>query len=310
MIRFVPEYFPFGSLLRSAWPVKVLNQNGIAATTGDEAAEIIVIHRSLDPGKLELVRNAKRSGLFVIVQEDDDIMHLPALRFGAGFNASDVMRGAKESAKLADRMIVTTPALAAVYSRWCADVRIVPNYLPRWVTELPLRHRRERIDRLEVVYAGSIKGHNHDLDWLRPALPRITAVANLTFIGEKEWPTFLKCEAKVKRWKRMPASYYRALGRFDVGIVPLMPCAFNESKSYLKALDYATQGLEVVATSTGPMLSLECVTNLVETPWEFADRIEAIADVAPITTRQIRREAARRYVLEDHISEWIAALQL
>jgi len=58
----------------------------------------------------------------------------------------------------ADRVTCTTPALADLVRQWNDDVRVIPNYLPRWMLE----RERPRRDRLTVGWIGS---GTHSMDW-------------------------------------------------------------------------------------------------------------------------------------------------
>jgi glycosyltransferase involved in cell wall biosynthesis len=42
------------------------------------------------------------------------------------------------------------------------------------------------------------------------------------------------------------------VSRFDIGIAPLKDTEFNESKSYIKALEYAAVGIPCVVSKVGP----------------------------------------------------------
>jgi glycosyltransferase involved in cell wall biosynthesis len=53
-------------------------------------------------------------------------------------------------------------------------------------------------------------------------------------------------------WIGTTRKIYKQIAKFDIGIAPLTPHVFNESKSYIKALEYAALGIPCVASKVGP----------------------------------------------------------
>jgi glycosyltransferase involved in cell wall biosynthesis len=88
-----------------------------------------------------------------------------------------------------------------------------------------------------------------------------------------------------------PHALYKWMARADIGIVPLLPCGFNEGKSWLKALEYMTVGVPVVVTDLPEQRLL--VTHgvngfLAKTPEEMASFVQML-----VNDPELRQDMAR-----------------
>jgi hypothetical protein len=261
---------------------------------------VVVIHRTYDKTTaIEVAEFFRAMGSRIVVQEDDDLRAL-ARTAAASSYFSKIPDPALIAglATIADRMIVTTAALAEYYRQWCSEVRVIPNYLPSrfFVASSPDRSPRR------TVYAGTVKSHAMDLDWLRPSA---SAIEDLTALGDPGVYEHLQIRrGRSIPWISRARDYYSNLRRFDVGIVPLAPNPFNDAKSWLKALDYAASGLGVVASRTPANSELAALIPeivIVDTAEEMVDRI---AEAPRIDGEKLLPILS----LEAHASDWRKAV--
>lgn len=304
-VLFVPEYHTAGARLRSIWPAEALRHEGLSCRvlggsfSRRDIAPVCVIHRALDPIKLDCVRGFHEAGSFVVLQEDDDIWLSPS-------SAHDLAREVTEAAaREADRIVVTTPAIRERFLRFNPEVVIVPNRLPAWVgdrAELPRIH--------EVGWRGAA-GHRMDLRGLElPALP--AGGRGYAVIGDPAVAELFPAPALAYSWTDHPGQLYSLMQRCRIGIVPLRRHPFNEAKSALAALEWSTVGAAVIASRTGPNaeLSRELPILLVEDPPELRLELELLLRDPELAEQLGRagREAAAALALELHTKEWLEAL--
>jgi GT2 family glycosyltransferase/glycosyltransferase involved in cell wall biosynthesis len=210
---------------------------------------------------------------------------------------------------LADRLVVTTDALATAYGARAPEVLVVPNYLvsEQWADLAPARHINSKP---RVGWAGS---HSHlgDLALIREVIK--------TLANDVDWVFFGVCPPDIRRYVKeahnaVPFDQYPAtlagLG-LDLAIAPLEDNPFNEAKSSLKLLEYGILGYPVVCSNVGPYQApgfpVQRVTNT-SRAWITAilDRIHDL-DAAHAEGEALQAHVRQHWMLEDHLDEWRAA---
>lgn len=322
-VRFVASD-PFGGgNLRSFWPSAALGKKGWQTrcemytpkpVSGEYDA--IIIHRPLFLAFPDKVMFYQRAGFKVLIDEDDDLtrIHQTKNRIGLQEWVPSAVAAHDIAMTIADGITVATPGLAEVYRHLNANVHVCHNYLPdeyggvRW-------YGRKRDPRVRVHWAGITDTHRHDLEWIAPVFERMLHGAMFSTIGDRRTPNVLGFggETEVTEFVSDPLELYQHMARGDIGIVPLLPCEFNEAKSWLKALEYLTVGVPIVATDLPEQRAL--ITHgvdgfLAATPEEFADYVQML--VWDPAMRKTMSEAARKrgkeLRIEDHTDEWEDAL--
>ncbi|ANQ85865.1 glycosyltransferase [Azoarcus olearius] len=248
------------------------------------------------------------SGAKCIVEVDDLITAIPPsspLHKVFGEAARDYLQ---RSMRIADRLVVTTDALAAAFANAAPEVVVSRNYLvaTQWENLNPAQHPRQKP---RVGWAGS-DSHLGDLGLLRDVVPALAR--------DVDWIFFGTCPADLRPYVKefyggVPFEQYPAalasLG-LDLALAPLESNAFNEAKSNLKLLEYGILGYPVVCSNVGPYrqgFPVKRVNNTSKA-WIAAIR-ERIHDL-----KAARREGAalqahvrQHWMLEDHLDEWQAA---
>lgn len=211
-------------------------------------ADVVVGQRITMPGPSRLWKRTE--SVFRVYELDDDIWNLPPGNPAAYFFGDpDVQQLARYNIAVADRVIVSTEALAArVFEEYPhPDIRVVPNLIPERYIGVPTMP-----EKFTVGWSGS---PTHRTDWL-------TAVHGVRRFLRRNPDTELHLIADVPEglrttplrftsWVKDIEEHVKLLD-FHVGLAPLRPNTFNQSKSALKALEYAARGIPILASNTGP----------------------------------------------------------
>lgn len=309
---------------RTTWPANELRRRGYPIGMWGPRfhpeypigrGDVVVIHVSnQDVGLIGTVREFRARGTRVWLQFDDDYLSLsdlqdtrgPMVWHMAGRNepvrtviapwhvvlTSDLLQACKES----DGVIGATPTCLAAYSRWIGGPSLViRNWLPRFVTELPIRRAHPPV----IGWMGTMEAHARDMEWLSPEVSRLRSFG---VVG-----TWKRVEAMTGRrldYTRPitePPQLYKHLGRFTVGLAPLKSDTFNASKSWIKALEYGAMDSPAVCVDHVPYRELKedgYPVELVSTAHGMVDTANRILDTMPERGGVLREHVRERYTLE------------
>lgn len=213
---------------------------------------------------------------------------------------------------VADRVTVTTPALAELVRKYNENVVIVPNRIPEWV----LDWERPRRSRLTVGWMGS---HTHSMDWAQAASPVSRFMKRNPKVGfhliggmYRDELNLPKEQIDYTSWVDGVENVWRAID-FDIALAPLRPHVFNQSKSNLKALEAAALGIPVIASDCGPypdFVEHGKTGFLVKRDHEWGSFLRELVNDSDMRAEMgaAAKEKARQWTLEGNISEWHAAL--
>lgn len=307
--------------VRSIWPAEALAARGWPARWGlglpaPGTAEVVIIQRPSQRYCEVRIRELRAAGARVLVSDDDDLTRVSEVGSPQVSATWDAERQLAHdlSIRAADGHIVSTPELARVYGSLAARTWVIRNHLPSWIGSVraapPARDGQVR-----VGWAGITETHRTDLAWLAPVASEALAGAVFSTVGDPRTPRVLgvSAQAEVFLWERGPRDLYRRMARADIGIVPLAPTAFNRSKSWLKALEYLSLGIPVVAADLPEQRALLAGGGglLAASPREFAAAVQALVG-APALRMELAAEArarAERLVLEERVVEWERMLE-
>jgi glycosyltransferase involved in cell wall biosynthesis len=224
----------------------------------------------------------------------------------------DVQGNLAANIAVADRVTVTTQALADLVSQWNKNVVVVPNYIPAWV----LDWERPKRERLTIGWMGS---HTHAMDWEQAAsqvgrFMRRNPEVGFHLMGGQyaEWLKIPKDQVSYTGWIDGVENVWRSID-FDIALAPLRPHVFNQSKSNLKALEAAALGIPIVASDCGPYPSFVehgKTGFLVKRDHEWGKYLRDLVndDAMREEMGAAAREKARDWTLEGNIDQWKTAL--
>ncbi|MGY2127636.1 hypothetical protein [Blastococcus sp. SYSU DS0617] len=328
--------YPGALYYRAAEPARAVNEGGFGvevtltyglATTMDgpvedesssvvsvdaQGADVVVLQLPKTKAALEMLRLLQAQGVAVVVELDD---LMSGLAYGHASYATiqryNVASWAATCAREADLVTVTTPALLGEYAKHGRGV-VVPNAIPRRIAELPPAYERDP-ETVTVGWSGSVGGHPYDLQTmesgLQQGLDRARRAGRFMILGQAmdaQQRLHLPEPPLEVPWKQTVDEYLTAMGElFDVGIAPLRLDRFNESKSWLKPLEYSARGVFAIRAGTADYERLGLGLRA-KRPRDWADHIcKAIDD--PDRRREIAARN-REVVLANHLDEHTAPL--
>jgi glycosyltransferase involved in cell wall biosynthesis len=209
--------------------------------------------------------------------------------------------------QVAHLVTVSTPALADRMRKYNPNIVVLQNR----VDESLLSLDRPRRDKLTIGWAGSLS-HQEDIKecahGLRKALDHNDVEAH--FIGS-DFRGLIKRPIRFTPWCVKTTDYYKLID-FDIGLAPLLSTRFAETKSHIKALEYAALGIPVIASDSAPYRDfvIDGVTGyLVRHEHEWGQRLrELINDRAMREEMGVKaRELASQWTIQKGWSEWVAA---
>lgn len=210
-----------------------------------------------------------------------------------------------------DRLIVSTAPLAEACRGMIDDIRIIPNRLSRdmWGQ---VQSRRRGGTKPRVGWAGA-QQHAGDLKFLRAVIEATHDVVDWIFLGmHPEGTTSLIAEKHdfVRHLNEYPEKL--ASLDLDLAIAPLEVHAFNEAKSNLRLLEYGILGWPVICTDILPyQTDNPPVLRLPNDPTRWITAIRERCRERDTLIKEgeaLRAWVLRHYILEDHLTDWQAAL--
>ncbi len=212
----------------------------------DQIKEIDVIagQRWMNPRGVSLLKSWQ--GKAAIVYEVDDDILSPDTSSGLPHLHDPVTRDTiRECLALVDLVTVSTEPLYDEFIQYNTNVQIIPNYIHADLLYMDRPHR----DRLTIGWAG---GMSHLIDWMDAVDPiRDVLQSNdvdMHFVGIDYSPVLkLGRPCRYTPWNNAVRNYFRSID-FDIGLAPLADTPFNRCKSHIKALEYMSLGIPVIAS--------------------------------------------------------------
>jgi hypothetical protein len=249
--------------------------------------ELLHIHRAHEQEVLELVRHAKRRGMAVVYDNDDDMRAIPRQNVShkdyGGFAGSRAQQEIRKLLQQADLAIATSLPIAERFREYGAEhVVHIENYVPDAVLNASAPSNGDRL------VAGWLAGNEHHLDVERlPLREQIGRAldAHPRLIVETLGCTLGLRHERYRHVKRVDFfDLPPHLARYDIGLAPIADIPFNRARSNIKVKEYAALGRPWLASPVGPYASLgekqggrlvpddgwaEAIGRLVEKPREY-----------------------------------------
>jgi glycosyltransferase involved in cell wall biosynthesis len=227
-------------------------------TPRDHTADIIVGQRVCLPGASQAWQDLASSGHPGLVYEIDDdlfVIDHTSTRAHGFYSAPDVQARIRQNLAVARLVTVSTHPLAAVVAQHTdAPIVVLPNAIPDQLLGMPSPN--DILDPTQPITIGWAGSGTHAMDWGHMAGQverwlRRNPDVELHTMGTDYAQGVAPHQRRHTPWLMDVWSYYGALD-FHVGLAPLRPHVFNQSKSDVKALEYAALGIPVLASDTGP----------------------------------------------------------
>lgn len=331
---------PFGEMSRLGYDVSSSTNR-----PADENCDLLVGQRicmtaeSDGPHKavVEAWEHLRQRGRKLVYEVDDDLFHVDPENTKAFeyYSRPVVQEGMRRAIRAAHLVTVTREPLAEVIRQQTGHENVV--VLPNCVDESLLSIERKPNERVTIGWGGS---GTHDRDWRGVPLKRFlgrnpqvvfhTVGAPYGFdLGLAQIRDVRELQAlnvqlrqlnqhfeladnwKHSTWIDDHQEYPKAL-KFDVGIIPLHDTAFNQSKSYIKALEMAALGIPVVASHAGPYPSFVQHGKtgfLVKRDHEWEKYLHQLVNDEDMRLEMGRnaRELAKQHTIQANVHKWIDA---
>jgi hypothetical protein len=273
--------------------------------------------------RANLIAEQKQAGILTILESDDDYTTWDPSYAQGGWVEFTIDRRNDETGSVelhqqlagyVDRVIVASPGLADVYSRFSEDVRVVPNAVRP--ADWPELSPRSDDGVLRVGWLTS-PAHAKTAEWILPTLLEIAAErSDVRFYWIGLLPPMHLRERGVKAfaWHDDWSDFKQrvcSLG-LDVGIAPLNDDHFSRCKSDLKLLEYGMAGAMPIASAVEPytVWAAGNVKLVERSEWKEAllwcadnqDQVRAAADAH-------RQHVLGSRTIHSHAFEWENAIR-
>ena len=281
-------------------------------------ADVVVFQRPVEEEAVRVViPQLQATGHAIVVEIDDDLERLdprhPAHRALNPVRSPQAnWRLLREACRQADLVTVSSHALAARYAPH-GRVAVLPNSVPERLLTMP-----RSSDGQTVGWRGWTVTHPGDLAVTRGGVQAAIEQTGGRFlhIGSPEGVRVGlnlrdKPESTGPLWDI--EDFYAALGRFDVGIVPLASTQFNDAKSCLAGVEYAARGVPFVASPVAEYRRLAAQGAGVlasDRAREWRRELAVLLTderLRAARAEQARAVIARRYVIERRAHLWCEA---
>lgn len=300
-------------------PLDALREQGWDTAYGfgepvDLDSRIIVAQRMDKHAALPYWRRWK-AGHRLVYEIDDNIFDIDItnwMAFGA-YSKLDVRDAVEHACEVADMVTVTTEPLAEVMRPYNPNVRVIPNVVPDAVLDIDRPHQPKVV----IGWQGGAS-HARDLALIAPTLRHLLDKhrkrAELHIMGTDYRPTIDR-GGRFTNWIPIASGigYFRAID-FDIGLAPLTGTHFDESKSAIKAIEYAALGIPVLASDVDAYRGF--VTDgyngyLCKRKGDWGRRLEELImdDAAREEMGRNARESARAHTMSTGVKRWMAAYE-
>lgn len=283
-----------------------------------EGFDVITAQRWNRHEGLEVWRRARGPFSRLVYELDDDVFEISPENWQAYnlYNKPDIRDAIEHAAEVADMITVSTEPLAEVMRRYNQNVVVLGNAIPGWavVQKIPeVRRPRPRV--------GWMGGASHGVDIGIVAEPVRRFLKRFpqwdVQVGGTDYRATIRAAADrmfYQPWIQVndePQRFYESID-FDIGLCPLAPTTFNDSKSFVKTLEYGARGIPAIATDCPayrPVIEHGVNGFLVKRDHEWLKYMSELAADNELRFKMGRaaREMAREHLIENRWEEWADA---
>ncbi|WP_405124445.1 glycosyltransferase [Pseudomonas alloputida] len=271
------------------------------------APDSIVLQCEVSEAQLERMRRMQEfSRVFKVFDLDGSLSAVSGGSSSRPLMIEDVSRHFGGALTYADRLVVSTEAMAEILVGGHDQIRVVPSRLdPRWWAGLSSRRRRSVKPR--VGWVGGL-GHASD--------PQVVVEVVKALSSEVEWVYFGICPDALRPYidEYHPVvaidDYAANLARLDLdlALAPMEQTLINECKSNLRLLEYGACGFPVIcsdlACHRGDLPVTRVQNNLGD--WLAAIRMHlSDLDATACLGDELQARVMRDWMLDgDHLLRW------
>lgn len=264
-------------------PQIVVDKNGQVHGVNVGTYNVVVFQR---PGSYQFIQAIpilQDKGIKVVIDLDDSLstIHPRNVAFKSYDPRVSHERNwmhAARACELADLVTVTTDALAEEYGSH-GRVAVIPNHIPESYLKIP----RPQNEIPTIIWAGWIATHPDDLIVTRGIINQVLIDTGAKFAAFGDDRIFQDLQIRNRppneHWSFTNITEYpNRLAKADIGLVPLRKSKFNDCKSWLKGLEYASVGVVPVMSPTPDNLKLNelGIGLMAEKPKDWYDQVKLL----------------------------------
>lgn len=237
-------HLPMSFLIRKHHEYGVLVSFGIS-TDQFGKFDVAIFQRQHKVDVLDAALQLRKHGAKLIYEIDDDVFNVPEWNpTYETFGKRRIQDQIKRFLESVDAVFVSTDTLKELYSEFNENIYVLPNSIAFEAhSASPCNSRRP-----VVCWQGSAT-HKNDLKLLSKHIERLVQDKDVLV---KMWSADFPGTHKVPSVEFQ--GFHAVFSQIDaaIGLAPLVPCKFNNSKSNLKFLEYSAQGVATIASAVGP----------------------------------------------------------
>ena len=267
----------------------------------EESIPVVLQRFSYHKDTKHFLKKLRRHALVIIYDIDDPLFCKNSMDRIRGSVSRDDIDSYQLAMKLADCFTVSTRSLRDLVKReFGKPVYIIQNCLSQIVLQASLKAQSEKSYEHQSFNIGYISGsntHDDDFEVVISALVRLLEANPLVrlilagYVSVDERLT--RFESRITRLQYVPYTELpKILAQFDLQIIPLENCPFNESKSHIRFLESAAVKCPVVASAVG-----EQANTIIDGVTGFL--VDDEADWFNVLSHVIHNPKLRKYVAEE-----------
>jgi len=217
-------------------------------------ADVLVLHLIGEQDMLPIVAERKRRGLATVFEISDNFLAFPpCANIKSWFNDPINLATTFQLIQLSDAIQGVSEILLEQF-RFLHDHRVV------FENQIMEMGAIQETSRNEVVmgWGGSV-GHTEDIKAIAPVIQNICQVypnVRFSFMGNKrQYEQVFGSVVNQQFLYTEPGNlsdYYTFLDGLDIGLAPLLATPYNECRSDVKFIEYASRGVVPVVSDVGP----------------------------------------------------------
>jgi O-antigen biosynthesis protein len=208
----------------------------------------VIVQRHSEPKMVERLAEYKSLGLTLVHDLDDLLWQVPPTNPYHRYFKGENKKALHSALQMVDHVSVSTQPLAVEVRKFTRQPSIIlPNYVSRSHYQPPKERQQEK---LRVGWAGS-PTHVGDLGLIRTLVTSTLNEYQWVFMGycPEEWKSqiefhnYVDIKCYMDKLKEL---------NLDAVVIPLENNLFNEAKSYIKLLEFASIGVPCITTDIYP----------------------------------------------------------
>lgn len=225
---------------------------------------IIVMQRACKPAPSKAFQHLIDIGAIVgLCEYDDSLWNIDKDNYAREYyDNPELQENLIKNLQVAHGITVSTRALGEqivdLVPEASGKTFVLPNNLPAWTRDLPIREHHGGEEPVRIVYPASAN-HLGDAKIMGDAIKKLLS----KYPGKVEFwmqGADFCAQFKIDRdencfwypWYYTMEAYYSSFAEADIVIAPLMHTEFNEAKSDIKALEAWRAHVPIVASNWGP----------------------------------------------------------